>query len=60
MTLYAVVVHLICSFSNRDSKSGERGEHTRAIFLPLLCLMLIFGLCTHRMCIGAYFWLQLC
>ena len=37
MTLYAIVVHLICSFSNRDSKSGERGEHTRAIFLPLLC-----------------------
>ena len=21
----------------RDSKSGERGEHVRAIFLPLLC-----------------------
>ena len=21
----------------RDSKSGERGEHARAIFLPLLC-----------------------
>ena len=37
VTLYAIVVHLICSLSNRDSKSGERGEHTRAIFLPLLC-----------------------
>ena len=22
---------------NRDSKSGERGEHALAIFLPLLC-----------------------
>ena len=22
---------------SRDSKSGERGEHARAIFLPLLC-----------------------
>ena len=41
MTLYAIVVHLICSLSNRDSKSGERGEHTRAIFLPLLCYFLV-------------------
>ena len=24
-------------FLIRDSKSGERGEHARAIFLPLLC-----------------------
>ena len=24
-------------YCNRDSKSGERGEHVRAIFLTLLC-----------------------
>ena len=29
---YIVHSHII-----RDSKSGERGEHARAIFLPLLC-----------------------
>ena len=27
--------------THRDSKSGERGEHVRAIFLPLLCKFLV-------------------
>ena len=26
-----------CVYFCRDSKSGERGEHALAIFLPLLC-----------------------
>ena len=37
------IISLNCNFwalkpvKTRDSKSGERGEHARAIFLPLLC-----------------------
>ena len=39
--MYMYMIYIIIS-SNvmkccRDSKSGERGEHARAIFLPLLC-----------------------
>ena len=36
----AVVVEVLLAYSSsntRDSKSGERGEHALAIFLPLLC-----------------------
>ena len=43
---------------DRDSKSGERGEHARAIFCP--CCANFWSVYAHRMCIGDYFWLQLC
>ena len=49
----SIVVYLL-----RDSKSGERGEHVRAIFCP--CCANFWSVYAHRMCIGAYFWLQLC
>ena len=38
----------------RDSKSGERGEHARAIFFGPAELI-FWSVYAQRMCIGAYF-----
>ena len=37
----AIPDETFASVKIRDSKSGERGEHARAIFLPLLCKFLV-------------------
>ena len=56
-----MITFLKLSDPARDAKSGERGEHARAIVLPLLCYFLA---CVRaqdvQLCISAYFWLQLC
>ena len=41
--LYKELGALRCSPESHytESKSGERGEHARAIFLPLLCYFLV-------------------